>query len=190
MEPARPSATGQDLPEIQEILESNTADGIVSSSNAVKPNARKGEAHEQRKRQPSVEGSDPISLVSSHSDSTTTTPISDLESSASQSSQLRIGQHPPEFNVALDDLRCKIPAQIASLRRILVEKEREALQQQQIQQLKAELHHLKQVEAQLAQYEQWSVEALEKELETLQQEIANLSRQIGNALQDELKWLV
>ncbi|KAL3674797.1 hypothetical protein V7S43_000725 [Phytophthora oleae] len=68
-------------------------------------------------------------------------------------------------------------------------KEREALQQQQIQQLEEELHHLKQVEAQLAQYEQWSVEALEKELKTLQQEIADLSPQIGSALQDELKWV-
>jgi HD-GYP domain-containing protein (c-di-GMP phosphodiesterase class II) len=59
----------------------------------------------------------------------------------------------------------------------------------QVQELKAELARLQDIERQMKQYEQRSVESLEEELAKHKQEVADLSVKIGEAAQEELDWV-
>ena len=59
----------------------------------------------------------------------------------------------------------------------------------QIQELQSELFQLLQIEAQLVEYEQRSVDSIEAELQMCKEEIARLSGQVQEAAQKELDWV-
>ncbi|POM76015.1 Hypothetical protein PHPALM_6796 [Phytophthora palmivora] len=89
----------------------------------------------------------------------------------------------------LVDLSHRLGVHTASISHDKHEKEAARQQELEIQQLRAELSRLKQVEAQLKLYEQRSIESLKHELEVHQQEIASLARKLENAAKDELDWV-
>ncbi|KAG7383504.1 hypothetical protein PHYPSEUDO_003597 [Phytophthora pseudosyringae] len=58
-----------------------------------------------------------------------------------------------------------------------------------VQELQAELAHLRDIEAQSEQYQQRSVESLQEELHIHEQELASLSEKVQEAVKEELDWV-
>lgn len=70
-----------------------------------------------------------------------------------------------------------------------VRQEETRKKKKKIQELKAELARLQDIERQSKQYEERSLESLEEELAKHKQEMAELSVKIGEAAQEELDWV-
>jgi chromosome segregation ATPase len=75
------------------------------------------------------------------------------------------------------------------LTRRFVRQEETRKKKKKIQELKAELARLQDIERQSKHYEQRSLEDLEEELAKHKQEVADLSVKIGEAAQEELDWV-
>ncbi|TDH73544.1 hypothetical protein CCR75_004077 [Bremia lactucae] len=103
---------------------------------------------------------------------------------------LSTGQRIHVMNASeFDDLRRKLRMQTAS-RRYRKRKKEEARQQRaQILELQAELTRLKEIEAQTKQYQQRSIESLEKELKMHNDEVTDLSKKIQDAAKEEQECL-
>lgn len=87
-----------------------------------------------------------------------------------------------------EDLRRKLQMQITSQCYLKSEKDETRHQKMQLQQYRAELARLKQLEAEHLRYRQRPMESLQQELAALTQEVADLSQQVEAATAKERHW--
>lgn len=129
------------------------------------------------------------------SDSTARRPLSPYKKSRilcsdALSKVLPCGQRVHVMNsIEFDELRRKLRMQTAS-RRYRKRKKEEARQQKvQVLELQAELTRLKEIKSQAKQYQQRSIESLEKELRMHKDEVSDLTEKIQDAAKEEQEWV-